>query len=162
VADAIYGAIAAFGLTAISDALVAQHTWLRLGGGVFLIFLGAKTFLAPPATRAADISASGLTSAFASTLGLTLTNPMTILSFAFVFAGLGFAGMPTSYAAASAMVLGVFIGSAAWWLLLSGGVGILRNRFDAHRMRWVNRISGILIAGFGLAALVDLFWASMS
>ena len=161
VADAIYGAIAAFGLTAISDALVAQQTWLRLGGGAFLVFLGTKTFLAPPATRAADISASGLVGAFASTLGLTLTNPMTILSFAFVFAGLGFAGMPTSYAAASAMVLGVFVGSGLWWLLLSGGVSIVRNRFDAHRMRWVNRISGTFIVGFGLAALADLLRASI-
>ena len=162
VADAIYGAIAAFGLTAISDALVAQQTWLRLGGGVFLIFLGAKTFLAPPPARAAEVSAKGLAGAFASTVGLTLTNPMTILSFALVFAGLGLAGSRTSYAAASAMVLGVFIGSALWWLLLSGGVGLLRNQFDASRMRWVNRISGILIAGFGLAALVDLIRASIS
>jgi len=162
VADAIYGAIAAFGLTAISDTLVAQQTWLRLGGGVFLIFLGTKTFLALPAARSTEDSARGLAGAFASTLGLTLTNPMTILSFALVFAGLGFAGMPTNYTAASTMVLGVFVGSGVWWLLLSGGVGSLRNRFDAQRMRWVNRISGILIAGFGFAALADLFRASMS
>jgi threonine/homoserine/homoserine lactone efflux protein len=162
VADAIYGAIAAFGLTAISDTLVAQQTWLRLGGGVFLIFLGTKTFLALPTAPSTEDLARGLAGAFASTLVLTLTNPMTILSFALVFAGLGFAGMPTNYAAASVMVLGVFVGSGVWWLLLSGSVGILRNRFDAQRMRWVNRISGILIAGFGFAALADLFRASMS
>src|SRR4030095_1284897 len=66
VADAIYGAIAAFGLTAISDTLVAQQTWLRLGGGVFLIFLGTKTFLALPTARSSEDSARGLAGAFAS------------------------------------------------------------------------------------------------
>jgi threonine/homoserine/homoserine lactone efflux protein len=89
---------------------------------------------------------------------LALTNPATILLFVAVFAGLGLAdataGRP--YATGAPLVLGVFAGSALWWLLLSGGVSLLRARFDARAMRWVNRLSGLVIAAFGFAALVSL------
>jgi arginine exporter protein ArgO len=81
---------------------------------------------------------------------------MTILSFAAIFAGLGLASAPGSYASAAVLVLGVFSGSALWWLLLSGGVSLLRGRFTPGSLRWVNRVSGIIIAGFGLLALVSL------
>ncbi len=87
-------------------------------------------------------------------LFLTLTNPMTILSFGAVFAGLGLAGPAANYAAAALLVAGVFLGSAVWWLTLSGVVSTMRTRLDVHRLRWVNRISGIIIMGFGLLALV--------
>lgn len=159
-ADAVYGAVAGFGLTAISNALVAQQHWLRLVGGLFLCWLGVKTFIARPAERAAEVSATGLVGAYVSTLVLTLTNPMTIFSFAVVFAGLGLASGAGNYASASALVLGVFIGSAFWWFLLSGGVAVLRHRFDTARMRWVNRFSGVLITAFGLWALVSLLRAA--
>jgi len=155
-ADALYGSVAAFGLTAVSDALAAQQHWLRLLGGVFLCFLGAKTFWAQPARRATDASAGGLAGAYASTFVLTLTNPMTIFSFAIVFAGLGLVAVRGGYASAGVMVLGVFIGSALWWVLLSAGVATFRHRFDAARMQWVNRISGIVIVAFGVVALVSL------
>ncbi|MGH7682576.1 MAG: LysE family translocator, partial [Candidatus Eiseniibacteriota bacterium] len=87
-ADAIYGCLAAFGLTALTSALVGAQTWVRLIGGAFLIYLGAKTLLAKPGDRPAQATASGLVSAYASTFLLTLTNPMTILSFVAVFAAL--------------------------------------------------------------------------
>ena len=154
-ADASYGAIAGFGLTAVSGALVEQQAWLRLIGGLFLCALGVRTFLARPATEAASASRNGLPGAYLSTFALTLTNPLTILSFAAIFAGLGVAETGRDYGAALTLVAGVFAGSAAWWLLLSGGVSLLRERFTARRMHWVNRLSGAVLVVFGLAALAS-------
>ncbi|MBP8972478.1 MAG: LysE family transporter [Anaerolineae bacterium] len=153
-ADASYGAVAGFGLTAVSGALVDQQGWLRLIGGLFLCALGARTFLARPASEAASARRSGLLGAYLSTFALTLTNPLTILSFAAIFAGLGLAEMGRDYGAALTLVAGVFAGSAMWWLLLSGGVSLLRERFTPRRMRWVNRLSGTVLIAFGLAALL--------
>jgi threonine/homoserine/homoserine lactone efflux protein len=155
-ADGFYGAVAAFGLTTVSDLLIRQEIWLRLFGGLFLGYLGLKTFLSPPADRAATVDSGGLAAAFCSTLILTLTNPMTILSFVAVFAGLGLGGEAGSSAAAALMVSGVFIGSAIWWLLLTTGVGWFRDRMDSRHLRWVNRLAGSVIVGFGLLALWGL------
>jgi threonine/homoserine/homoserine lactone efflux protein len=90
---------------------------------------------------------------YASTFLLTITNPITILSFAAIFAGLGLAGAGAGYASAGILVLGVFLGSAGWWLMLSGGVSLFREKFNARGMIWVNRISGVVIIGFGLYAI---------
>ena len=112
-ADAMYGATAAFGLTLITDFLLGGASWLRLVGGVFLLYLGIKTFLARPAEKAAETRGGGLLRAYSSTLFLTLTNPTTILSFVAVFAGLRLVGGAGGFTAA-VLVLGVFLGSAAW------------------------------------------------
>ncbi len=155
-ADGLYGAVAGFGLTVVSGLLVAQQGWLRAMGGAFLCWLGARTFLARPAAEAAAVRGAGLLGAYASTFLLTVTNPLTILSFAAVFAGLGIGGAGSDHAAAGALVLGVFAGSALWWLALSGTVGVLRQRVTPRGLRWVNRASGAIIAGFGLLALLSL------
>lgn len=155
-ADAIYGCIAGFGLTFISSLLISQQVWLRLIGGAFLCYMGLKTFLARPAEQAASAKGNGLVGAYASTFFLTLTNPMTILSFVAIFAGLGVASASGNYVSAGLLVLGVFIGSALWWLILSGGVGMFQAKFSPHRLRWINRVSGIIITGFGLLALLSL------
>ncbi len=152
-ADAIYGSMAGFGLTFVAGFLIDQRAWLSLAGGAFLCYLGVKTFLAIPADRPALTNKNGHLGAYASTFFLTLTNPMTILSFAAIFAGLGMAGANGSYLTAMLLVLGVFIGSALWWLLLSMGVSLLRARFNPQGLRWVNRLSGLVIAGFGLMTL---------
>jgi threonine/homoserine/homoserine lactone efflux protein len=153
-ADAVYGAIAALGLTAVTSVLVEEQTWIRLIGGAFLLWLGATTFLARPSENAARAKGGGLAAAYASTFGLTLTNPATILSFVAVFAGLGLgSGSGGGPLAALLLVAGVFLGSAAWWLLLSGIVDRLRGRFDARGLVWVNRLSGSVIASFGIVAL---------
>ncbi|MFC2095819.1 LysE family translocator [Candidatus Bipolaricaulota bacterium] len=154
-ADAIYGCIAGFGLTFISTFLVSQQTWLRIIGGLFLCYLGLRTLLKKPADQPTADNRTGLVGAFASTFFLTLTNPMTIISFAAIFAGLGLAGAAGSYMSASVLVLGVFLGSAAWWLLLSTGFSLFRNKFNPQSMQWVNRISGAVITGFGLLALAS-------
>jgi threonine/homoserine/homoserine lactone efflux protein len=151
-ADAIYGCIAGFGLTAISSFLIGQRFWLGLVGGLFLLYLGLRTFISEPAEVPASVGGSGLLSAYASTLLLTITNPMTILSFVAVFAGLGL-GASRDYLNASALVGGVFAGSALWWLLLSNGVALLKGRISLSWMRLVNRLSGSVILAFGLYAL---------
>ena len=155
-ADAIYGSIAGFGLAFISNFLVSQQVWLRLVGGAFLLYLGIRTLLAKPSEQAAATHGSGLPGAYASTFLLTLTNPITILSFVAIFAGLGLAGTASHYASAGVLVLGVFIGSAVWWFLLSGGVGLFRDKFNPRALLWVNRISGLIILGFGIFALASV------
>ncbi len=155
-ADAIYGAIAAFGLTAISGLLVEQRFLLGLLGGLFLCYLGVRTFLAKPAKDAASAQRGGALMAYGSTFVLTMTNPMTILSFAAVFVGLG-VGSAKNYSAAAVMVIGVFVGSALWWLLLSSAVSLVRNRMTTSALQWVNRASGTIIVAFGVYALVSGF-----
>jgi threonine/homoserine/homoserine lactone efflux protein len=148
----VYGAVAGLGLTVVSRALVAHQGWLRVGGGLFLCYLGARTLLAAPATRAAAVAGRSRLAAFASTFALTLTNPATILSFVAVFAGLGVAA--GGLAGAGMVVAGVFLGSALWWLVLSGGVGFFRARVTPGALRWVNRLSGTVLLAFGLLALL--------
>ena len=155
-ADGLYGVVAGFGLTWVTQALVGQQRWVRLVGGLFLLYLGARTFFARPAAEAAQARGGGLAGAFASTFLLTVTNPLTILSFAAAFAGLGLGAGATGPVAAALLVLGVVAGSAAWWLLLSGAVSALRDRFDTRAMVWVNRGSGAMICGFGVLALAGL------
>ena len=153
-ADGVYGAIAALGLTVISNALVNQQFWLRLIGGMFLLYLGMRTFVSRPADTAAADRHTSLVSDYVSTVFLTLTNPMTILSFVAVFAGLGLANAPER-GGAVLMVSGVVMGSAAWWLMLSGLVGVFRERLG-RRLRLINRISGLIILTFGALALAGL------
>lgn len=154
-ADAVYGCIAGFGLAWLADLFLAWQTELRLVGGLFLLYLGWRTWLAPPAAEQARIrpTRAGLLGDYLSTLGLTLANPVTILAFLGIFAGLGLAGGTGSFATAGVLVLGVFAGSLLWWLLLAGGVGLLLGRLGPSVMRWISRASGLLIAGFGLWAL---------
>ncbi len=154
-ADSIYGCVAGFGLAFISNFLVKQQIWLHLIGGAFLCYLGIKTLLAKPANQAAAARENGLLGDYASTFFLTLTNPMTIISFAAIFAGLGLASTRGNYGSAGILVLGVFMGSALWWLVLSSGVGIFRKKFNTNSLQWVNRISGLIITGFGLFALLS-------
>ena len=158
-ADALYGAIAAFGLTAVAVFLNAQTVWLRLMGGVVLLVIGWRTFIAEPVPSAEDQSAPGSWAAYGSAFGLTLTNPSTILSFAAVFAGFGLADAVRSGVSSSSgpawLVLGVFVGSASWWLMLSAFVGLLRTRVTSRALVIVNRVSGAVIAGFGVAAIVS-------
>lgn len=155
-ADSIYGFVAGFGLSFISSFLVRQQVLLRIIGGGFLCFLGVRTFLSKPSEHVASAKGNGLVGSYASTFFLTITNPVTIFSFAAIFAGLGVGGASGSYSSAAVLVLGVFIGSALWWFILSSSVSVFRAKFSPQRLRWVNRISGIIITGFGLISLLSL------
>ncbi|MEO0563261.1 MAG: LysE family transporter [Chloroflexota bacterium] len=156
-ADAIYGALLAFGLTAITSLLLDAEIVLNIVGGGLLLYIGVMTLrstVSMPDSDAEDTSGRlALVGGYASTLALTITNPVTIL----VFLGI-FAGFTETFSAEGSgpgwVVLGVFLGSAAWWLLLSVGVGLLRHRVTPSVLVWVNRVSGVVICGFAVRILL--------
>jgi threonine/homoserine/homoserine lactone efflux protein len=158
VADGLYGTVAAFGLTAISSFLLQHSFRIGLVGGVFLLYLGVKTLLSRPEINSSNANAVGLAQGFLSTLGLTLANPPTILAFAAIFAGLGL--VSSDYGTAALVVLGVFLGSASWWVILAAGAGWLRGRMAGkrgpHLFRVVNIVSGLSILGFAVWQLAQV------
>jgi len=157
-ADAAYGAIAAAGLTLVADFLARQQTWLGMLGGAFLLFLGVRTFRSPPPEAdGGDTQVNTLGGDYLSTFLLTLSNPITILSFAALFGGLSAQGGAASQGYAFVLVLGVFTGSALWWLTLATGVSLFRSRFNQGMMRWVNRAAGVVIFVFGLVMVWRVF-----
>lgn len=157
VADGLFAVIAAFGLTTISDWMLAHDGWMRLFGGFFLIGLGLRTWITTPKDRELKADEGSIPHAMAGTFLLTVTNPITILGFATVFASTGLAG-DGSLAGASMTVAGVFAGSVLWWLTLALLVGLLRGRLEARGLVLINRISGGAIIGFGLWALASLVY----
>jgi threonine/homoserine/homoserine lactone efflux protein len=156
-ADGTYAAVAAFGLTAVTNLLVGGRVVLGLVGGVVLLYLAIRTILSKPTVAASADERPGLLGAFASIYGLTMTNPMTIVSFAGLFAALGLA--TTLVADAATLTLGVFAGSAGWWVVLVGAVGWLRSRVTLRGLVWVNRMSGAILLVFAVAAIASVIVA---
>jgi len=152
-ADASYGGIAAFGLTAISALLISGRVALGLVGGVVIIWLGIRTMRTVPGAVATTAERPGLAPAFGSIYGLTMTNPMTILAFGAVFAGFGFAAGATTFGDAAALTLGVWAGSSLWWVVLTSIVGSLRGRLSTVALTWINRLSGAALVAFGVVAI---------
>ncbi|HVU33009.1 MAG TPA: LysE family transporter [Opitutaceae bacterium] len=148
-ADALYGAVAAFGLTTISHILLAEEMWVELIGGLILVWIGVAALRARPEISEPRPAPGHLRSAYLSTLLLTLMNPMTILSFLAVFAGLGLGRSAETPSEETLLVLGVFLGSVTWWLVVSLAGGWLRRRFQDAGMRVVNIVAGTVIAGIG-------------
>jgi len=150
--DAVYGAIAAFGFSAVTGFLIAYALPLRLIGGAFLVWLGIhawRTAGAPRQAREAGVDGKGLTRAYGVAVGLTLANPSTILSFIAAFGALG---LTTQGDGAALMVAGVFSGSALWWLCLCSAVTLARHALTPPVMLWIDRISGAILIAFGIAA----------
>jgi threonine/homoserine/homoserine lactone efflux protein len=153
-ADAAYGALAAlgFGLAGSVAGPGPLYTLLRIAGGLFLLYLGVSTWRSRPAAVAGSgesAGAGGLLRAYLSTFFLTLTNPLTIASFAALFVGLG---VESDGWGASVLVAGVFCGSALWWSLLSGGVGLFRGALERHTI-WINRLAALVIIAFAVVIL---------
>jgi threonine/homoserine/homoserine lactone efflux protein len=157
-ADGLYGLIAALGLTAVTGFLLDHRAVIQLFGGAFLVYLGIALLRAkPPAADAPmQLDARTLATAYSSTFVLTLANPVTILSFIGIFAGIGADLGHGGTAPAMQLVAGVFLGSAAWWLFLSTGAHYLGGKIGLPRLPVINRISGSFIAAFGLCQLVSL------
>jgi threonine/homoserine/homoserine lactone efflux protein len=156
-ADGVYGSIAAFGLTLITNFLIHEQIWIRLIGGLFLVYLGVKTILTNPPERAAvNMKTNSYPGAYATTLLLTLTNPLTILSFAAIFAGIGVGSTSKNFLSATAVVLGVFSGSTLWWIILTESISLLRKKMNSQWLLWINRISGVILTLFGVFALLSL------
>ncbi len=156
-ADGTYAAIAAFGLSALSSALVAWQTPLRLVGGAVLVYLGARAMLTKPKSASCEsvdpLDGRGLAALYGSSVGLTLTNPMTIMAFGAVFASAGLAAQPGVATAATATV-GVATGSLAWWVALVTATSLARSRVSDRVLAGVSRASGALVAVLGVIAIV--------
>jgi threonine/homoserine/homoserine lactone efflux protein len=161
VADAIYGTIGVLGVTAISGIIEAQRQWLELGGGIFVILFGIHLGLTRPNYQNNDEIPVSLFADFLKTLVLTLANPSTILTFMAIFAGVPGAGA-SELNHVPVIVLGVLLGSAAWWLFLSQGVGFIRHRISERALKWMNWGAGFLLVAFGLYTLghLALQWPS--
>lgn len=149
-ADALYGFIAALGLTAVTLFLLEYRGSLQFFGGLFLVYIGYRLVRMPRKLSAAGpVETRTLASAYGSTLALTIANPATILSFIGIFAGLGIGTAATGIAPGALLVTGVFLGSATWWLLLSTGASWLGAKLHPNRLHAVNVISGSIIIAFG-------------
>lgn len=152
--DAFYASIAAFGLQAAAVLLTGQSLWLGLLGGLYLVWFGVATMRQPlPQTAAGEGTRQGLRT-FVTTFLLTLANPPTVMIFAAMFASLGLVEAQAGTATALAVVAGVTLGSAGWWVLFAAVVDRMRGRLHGPLFLWVNRISGAALAGFGLWALL--------
>jgi len=148
-ADGLYGAVAGFGITVVSSFLVSHQMFLRVVGGIALVLLGIRIFFTVPSFRQTPHGDLGPLKDYLSTLVLTLTNPVTILAFAAWFAGIGLGQGQEGYDSTIALITGVFLGSALWWLVLSGIVSYCRDRIDRKNLTLLNRFSGLGIALFG-------------
>lgn len=171
-ADAAYGAVAAFGLMQVAVALSEQDTLLRLVGGLALCLIGLRTLVlaerrqreleSKQASSSTVLSTGapqpgrGLTGYFGSSFLLTLANPATILGFLAFFAAVGWARDLETHSAATVMVVGVFLGSAVWWLGLAAATALLSSHMGHRQRVWVQRLSGIVILGFGVFALLSV------
>lgn len=155
IADAFFGAVAGFGVAVVADWLVSHEDPIRFFGGVILIALGISLVLSRRQAPDKAVSKMGLFSTFFTTFTLTLTNPITILSFLTVFASLGLASAQMDYATAGILVAGVFLGSAVWWIAISAIVVLARGRIGFEWMPVIKRWSGVLIVGFGIYAIAS-------
>ncbi|KHK03354.1 LysE family translocator [Desulfovibrio sp. TomC] len=151
-ADAFYGAVAAFGLTFVSDFLAAHAAVLQGGGGLFLVAMGLRLLLTKPPDLARADRKGSYAGAFASAFVLTLTNPMTVVAFVAIFAGFGLGQPEAQSGEAAAVVAGIFGGAMVWWAAIALGGKMLRNRLLAH-IRTLRRVFGALLMAFGLWAL---------
>ena len=156
-ADAVFGVIAGFGLTVVSDWLLGYQRWLRAAGACILLAVGGRSLLAKPQSKVVSAPDPGSVSwYYASTFALTLTNPVTILAFLAIFAAVGLSGAEATLGRAAILVLGVWVGSLLWWLVLSFGIGSCLRSFEPRHLTWINRGSGAILLLSGAALLADL------
>ncbi len=154
-ADAVYGTIAAAGLTLVADFLAKQRLWLGLLGGAFLFYLGIKMFLSKPAEETSRGESKSLSGDFFSKFLLTLSNPMTIFAFVAIFGGFTVQSSAVYRFSTFLLVAGVFCGSALWWLGLGVMVNYLRQRLDQKVIFYINKIAALAIIGFALYLIVQ-------
>jgi threonine/homoserine/homoserine lactone efflux protein len=156
-ADSVFGIIAGFGLTVISDSLFYYQDFLRIGAAAFLLYVGIASLLSDPVARArSGNDPEGLFGDFASTFVLTITNPVTILSFIAIFGAIGFTGEEATLGHAAILVAGVWCGSFMWWLGLIAATGVLRLTFKRRHLVWINRGSGGILVFAGVLLLGSL------
>ncbi|PDY45050.1 LysE family translocator [Bacillus pseudomycoides] len=155
-ADGLYSLIAGLSLTVITNYLINQQLWFQLIGGIFLGYFGVKTYKSKPSNTLTKSKNEQNIKAYASTFFLTITNPVTILSFIALFSGLGIANSDIDLMEKLILVLGVFLGSILWWLFLSIVVSLLKNRINAYSLIIINKTSGLILLLFSLRSFYDV------
>jgi threonine/homoserine/homoserine lactone efflux protein len=154
-ADMLCGSIAAFGLTFVLDAIATHQFWLRLFGGILILFLGIKTLGTKHEDAPSALDKKGLLGSYASAVLLGITNPVTVFAFVAVFAAFGL-GQKLHVISAYIPVVGVFAGSCLWFLMLGYIATFFRKKLDSGGLKLVNKIAGILIILTGIGAFVSL------
>ena len=152
-ADAVYGFIAAFSLTFVSDFLVAHQTLIRIIGAIVICALGIRTYFSRVTTHSESPGAGNLFADFISAFGLTLMNPITLLAFTAVFAGIGIAH--STQTVEVLLVAGVFSGASIWWLSVTAFAGLLHRKISTENLAWLTKLAGIGIICFGLFIFFD-------
>jgi threonine/homoserine/homoserine lactone efflux protein len=156
-ADLVFGIIAGFGITTVSNLLLDYQEWLRVVGGCVLLLVGGHTLRAKPQAQLdSPPDPESLSWDFIGTFVLTLANPITILAFLGIFAAIGLSGAEATLERAAILVLGVWVGSLMWWLALSFGLGGFARSFEPRHLAWINRGSGGILLLSGLALLASL------
>jgi threonine/homoserine/homoserine lactone efflux protein len=156
-ADAVFGVIAGFGLSAVSDWLIDYQQWLRVVGGCYLLYIGGAAFAAePPSELESERDAESLLGDFFSTFVLAVTNPITVLAFLGIFAAIGLGGTQATFGHAAILVLGVWTGSLLWWLMLSFGMGHFRHSIEPRHFAWISRGSGAILFLSGATLITTL------
>jgi threonine/homoserine/homoserine lactone efflux protein len=162
-ADTIFGIVAGFGLTVVSDVLLDYQTWLRATGGLFLVYVGVSALRKQVVrSEAPEKNAENLLSAYLSTFVLTITNPVTILAFLGIFAGVGFTGEEATLGRAAMLVAGVLVGSLIWWLGISLGAGLFRKSIGERHLILLNRVSGGILTLSGIGLLISLLYDKLT
>ena len=161
-ADTIFGIVAGFGLTVVSDLLLGYQGWLRMAGGLFLVYIGANALRKRIVRSEAPVTnAENLFGAYFSTFVLTITNPVTILAFLGIFAGVGFSGEEATLGRAAILVAGVLLGSLIWWLGISLGAGLFRKSIGERHLMLLNHVSGGILTLSGIGLLCSLLFDSL-
>jgi len=159
-ADTFFALIAGYGISMVITFIKAQHVYFQIIGGLIVMYLGIHIFFTNPVKqlRLQRMSQNNLSQDFLSVFFLTVSNPMAIFFFLAMFAGVNLAGGPMNFFLVSLIVAGVFLGSSAWWFVLTTLVNIFRHRFRLKSIWWMNKVSGMTIFFLGIAAILSVWF----
>lgn len=171
-ADSLYGFIAVAGLAVISEFLITYEGVIAGIGSLILLYMAYGTMKSKPENSlAAEIPKSlrvspvsldkslnkpsprTLVQSLISSFFLTLSSPMTILLFTAIFTGMDLITSKFEYDTGSALIMGVFLGSTIWWLILSGVIKMIRNKLSHKSIAFINKVSSVILFGFAGCAI---------
>jgi threonine/homoserine/homoserine lactone efflux protein len=155
-ADGFFAFVAAFGLAVVSNFVVKEQMWLRLGGGILLCCLGARVISYKLVPRTASRARNSHVTNFASTFLLTLANPGTFLMITAIFAGFGLVKPDMEHTSASLLVIGVFAGSELSWVILCGVAERVLRLLGYGKLTWLSRAAGVILVVSGLVICLSL------
>jgi len=153
--DGFYALVAALGLTAISSFVLERREYLFMGGGLMLMMLGIRALKNPPQLKNDVVKHRGFFTTLIQTMLITLTNPMTIITFIAAFTAVGFEDLQADISQAIIIAFGVFLGSMSWFMFISFSAAYFRKHLTPYMLWLLNTLSGIILLGFGLLFLID-------